>query len=340
MFIRPIVLLVIITASIFASAALIDSILSFFPKLSVQTFALLDAALLTVILFPLIYYLVFEPLNSYIEQLKRSEETLQASEARYRSLVETTDNSIYLVNRNCEYLFMNAKHRARLFFIFDAEYVGKTYGDFHSKEETKVFSEKVNEVFDKGESLQHEHGSQRDGHYFLRTFSPVKNLNGEIVAVSIVSKDVTKLKKDIETELRYRAIFEQSPYGILIIDITGNIIEFNDTACRELGYSRAEFARLSVADLDAVRSPEEIQATIKELLYKGSAEFDVMQIKKDGKIRDVHVITRVVDLFGEKVFQSVWQDNTEKKQAEAAIIKYREQLEKLVKELRSQCEDK
>jgi len=332
MFIRPIELLIIITASIFASAALVDLILSIFPSLSIQTFALVDAALITIILFPLIYYLAFDPLKSYIEELKRSEETLQGSEARYRSLVETTDNSIYLVNRKCEYLFMNAKHRSRLFVIFDTEYVGKSYGDFHSPEETSVFSERVNKVFETGESLQHEHRSQRDGRYFLRTVSPVKGPNGEVVAVSIVSKDITTLKKEHGAELRYRAIFEQSPYGILIGDTMGNMIEFNETACRQLGYSKEEFARLRISDIDAIQSPEEIGAKIKEVLHKGSAEFETMHKTKDGKIRDVHVIVRTVDLFGNKVLQSIWQDITERKQAEAALRKYREQLEKMVKE--------
>ncbi len=195
-FIRPIELLIIITAGIFGSAALVDLFLSIFPDLSVQTFALLDAALLTVILFPLIYYFAFEPLKSYIEEVKRSEETLRESEEKYRSLVETTDDSVYLVNRKCEYLFMNTKHRSRLLVLFDSEYVGRAYGDFHSPDETKVFSEKVAKVFETGEALQHVHRSQRDGHYFLRTLSPVKRPNGEVVAVSVVSKDITKLKKE------------------------------------------------------------------------------------------------------------------------------------------------
>jgi len=331
-FIRPFELLIIITASIFASAALVDLILSIFPSLSVQMFALVDAALITVILFPLIYYLAFEPLKSYIEELKRSEETLQEGEARYRSLVETTDNSIYLVDRKCEYLFMNAKHRSRLFSRFGAEYVGKAYGDFHSPEETKVFSEEVNEVFDTEEPSQHEHRSQRDGRYFLRTLSPVKGPNGEVMAVSIVSKDITTIKKEHGAELRYQAIFEQSPFGITITDTIGNMIEFNETAGRQLGYSREEFAKLRISDIDAVQSPEEIEAKIGEVLHKGSAEFETMHKTKDGKIRDVHVTVRAVDLFGHQVLQSIWQDITERKRAEAALKKYRDQLEKFVRE--------
>ena len=189
----PVTLLIVIIASIFASGALVHLILSIFPPLSIENFALLDAAILTIILFPVMYFLVFKPFRTYIEELRRSEEALLVSEARYRSLVESTDDSIYLVNRKCEYLFMNAKHRSRLGF-FGEEYMGKAYGDFHSAEETRGFREDVERVFETGEPLQHEHRSQRDDKYFLRTLSPIRGPHKEIVGVSVVSKNVTQLK--------------------------------------------------------------------------------------------------------------------------------------------------
>jgi len=192
-FARPIGLLIIITASIFGSVVLVHLFLSLFPRLSPEKYTFLGAGLLAAVLFPVMYYLVFEPLRSDIEELKRSEEALQMSEAKYRSLVESTNDSIYIVNRKCEYLFMNAKHRSRLGF-FGEEYMGKAYGDFHSPEETRGFREDVERVFETGEPLQHEHRSQRDGKYFLRTLSPIRGLQKEIVGVSVVSKNVTQLK--------------------------------------------------------------------------------------------------------------------------------------------------
>lgn len=191
--IDPVTLLIVIIASIFASGAFVDLILSIFPPLSIENFALLDAVILTFILFPVMYLLVFKPFKAYIEELKRSEEALQASEARYRSLVESTEDSVYLVNRKCEYLFMNAKHRSRLGF-FGEEYMGRAYEEFHSPGETRVFREDVKRVFETGEPLQHEHRSQRDGNYFLRTLSPIREPHKEIVGVSVVSKNVTRLK--------------------------------------------------------------------------------------------------------------------------------------------------
>jgi len=187
-------LLIIIITSIFISGVLVNVFISVLPPLSVHVFALLNAALLVLVLFPVIYFLVYRPFRSYVEELKRSGEALQMNEERYRSLVESTDDSIYLVNRKCEYVFMNAKHRSRLGFVGD-EYMGRGYGEFHSQEETKVFHEEVDKVFETGESLQHEHRSQRDGKYFLRTLSPIRGRRRQVLGVNIVSKNITHLKQ-------------------------------------------------------------------------------------------------------------------------------------------------
>jgi len=141
--------------------------------------------------------------------------------------------------------------------------------------------------------------------------------------------DMSKLK---EAELRYRAIFEQSPYGILLIDSEGNITDFNETAHRELGYTREEFARLRISDIDPFQSPEEVEASIQEVLGKGSAEFEVKHRTKCGEVRDVHVITRVLNLSGNNVFQTIWHDITEQKRAVEELNSYRDDLEELVRE--------
>ena len=331
MFIRPITLLVIVTASIFASSTLVNLMLSVFSPLSLDIkLSLMDAGLMVIMLFPVMYYLVYEPLATSIKELNRSEKALQESEAKYRSLVETTGDSIYLVNRTCRYLFMNVKHRSRLGIMLNERYEEKSYGDFHSSEETRVFSEKINGIFETGTTVQQEYRS-RDDKYFLRTLSPIKGLNGEVVAVSIVSKDITRLIKESEAELRYHAIFEQSPFGILIIDTTGRIIEFNETARRELGYSREEFARLRIFDVNP-QSTKAIQYRMKEVLNKGRMDFEVQHKTKSGELRDVHVFAQRLDLFGYRVIQAIWQDITERKRDEEELLKYREQLESPVKE--------
>jgi PAS domain S-box-containing protein len=186
---NPVNILIIILVSIFLAEAFITLILSLISPSFTNRYMLLDAGMLAIILFPVIYYLVFRPFSSQIEDLKRSEEALRASEERYRSIVETTDDSIYLVDRNYRYLYMNRKHMARMGFSGEA-YVGRCFSEFHSDEETRDFIEKVDIVFERARSGQYGHQSERDSQYFLRTFSPVNGPDGKVVAVSVVSKEI------------------------------------------------------------------------------------------------------------------------------------------------------
>jgi PAS domain S-box-containing protein len=137
-------------------------------------------------------------------------------------------------------------------------------------------------------------------------------------------------KSSGEAALLYYAIFEQSPHGILLIDTDGTIIEFNEAAHRDLGYSKEEFAGLRLADIDPFQSPRQIKASIGEVLKKGKAEFEVRHRTRAGDVRNVHVITKVTELSGRKVFQTIWQDITERKRAEEELKKYREHLEELI----------
>ncbi len=111
----------------------------------------------------------------------------------------------------------------------------------------------------------------------------------------------------------YQTLFEQSPDGVLLIDTDGRIIEFNDAAARDLGYTREEFSNLHLSDVDPVETPEEIKGRIEDTLREGKAEFEVNHRTKGGDLRDVHVITRVCDLAGEKVFHTIWRDVTRQK---------------------------
>ncbi|MBI5100674.1 MAG: GGDEF domain-containing protein [Nitrospirae bacterium] len=138
---------------------------------------------------------------------KRSESRLSALEQKYRSLVDSTDDSIYLVDSSCNYLFVNRKHLSRMgLSIENVENVN--YGDLHSETETQVFQERVEKVFSTGASAQYEHQSFRDKRYFLQTFSPVKDTEEKITAVTVVSKNITD-RKLMEDELRALSLTDE-----------------------------------------------------------------------------------------------------------------------------------
>ncbi|KAF5434675.1 DNA-binding transcriptional response regulator, partial [Candidatus Methanophagaceae archaeon] len=129
-----------------------------------------------------------------LEAKRRVETALQKNEERYRTLVESTEDSVYLVDKNCRYLFMNEKHISRLRLSSD-HYLGQPYRAFHLDDDAKRFAEKVKHVFKTGASVQHEY-ENNDGQYFIKTLSPVKtHETGRVVAVTVVSKDITGRKR-------------------------------------------------------------------------------------------------------------------------------------------------
>ena len=118
----------------------------------------------------------------------------------YCNIIVSTDDSIYLVDKDYQYIFVNKKHMSRL-GLLNGQLIKRSYSEFHSKNESKMFSKKVDAVFLSGEPEQHEYKSDRDGKYFLQTFSPMKDSDGNIIAVNVISKNITKLK-EIEEKLR------------------------------------------------------------------------------------------------------------------------------------------
>ncbi len=138
--------------------------------------------------------LKWNELRKEIAAHRKLEEELKRSEEKYRSVVESTEDSIYLVDGECRYLFINSKHKSRLGI---EDYSGCKYGDCHSTLETRAFAEKINRVFKKGEPEEHEY--EHGGKWFHQTLCPVKDLQtGKVTAVSaihVVSTEITARKE-------------------------------------------------------------------------------------------------------------------------------------------------
>jgi PAS domain S-box-containing protein len=116
---------------------------------------------------------------------------------------------------------------------------------------------------------------------------------------------------------RLRILFEQSPDGILIIDTkTLRFLDFNTKAHEQLGYTREEFAKLTVADVEALETTEDIRARIAQVMDKGGVSFETIQRNRQGELRNVHVTTQIVHDLDHSYYQAIWRDITDQKQLE------------------------
>jgi PAS domain S-box-containing protein len=133
-----------------------------------------------------------------VDDRKKNEEKLRESEEKYRSLASTADR-MYLVDRDCRYLIANEKYLETRGFTME-QIAGKRYDEINGEETSKSFAASFTKVLKTKSSYQAEYVSP-DGKVSIRTFSPVKNKEGEIVAVTVVGKDISELKR-LEMELK------------------------------------------------------------------------------------------------------------------------------------------
>ncbi|TET54564.1 MAG: PAS domain S-box protein, partial [Anaerolineales bacterium] len=115
------------------------------------------------------------------------------------------------------------------------------------------------------------------------------------------------------SEAQYRALFEQAAESIVLADAdSGAIVEFNDRAHENLGYTREELARLNVLDcLDA--------DSVNTVLNEGADTLETRCRVKGGDWVDVLVSSRQISIGGRAFVQMTWRDITARKEAREAL---------------------
>jgi PAS domain S-box-containing protein len=137
-----------------------------------------------------------------------------------------------------------------------------------------------------------------------------------LVICSIVDITMSKRIKDelIESELRYRTLFDGASDAIILHDVDGRIFETNVIASRYLGYSKKELMEMSLRDLAV--SPESIFPSdkVRDFLARGYFLFDSELRRKDGSVMPVEISSRITEYFGMPAVMSTIRDITERRQ--------------------------
>ena len=136
----------------------------------------------------------------YISELKKIEEALQESEFKYRSLIESSSDAIFCVDKNGEYQFTNQLF-ASTFGKTSEYFIGKTFWDIYPKEHADYRFEVTKRVFQTGqsESLEVEVPLPDRTLYFYATANPIKDKDGKVTlslthAVNITDRKIAEQK--------------------------------------------------------------------------------------------------------------------------------------------------
>ncbi len=135
-------------------------------------------------------------------------------------------------------------------------------------------------------------------------------------------RDISKRKQTeavmLEKESRYRLAIETAVDGFWMVDMQGRLVEVNDAAARQLGYTREEMLELTVPDIEARERPKETAAHIAAIQRDGYARFESEHRRKDGSIFPVQVVTTFSPMSQGRIFAFV-TDISQRKQSEEAL---------------------
>jgi len=125
---------------------------------------------------------------------------------------------------------------------------------------------------------------------------------------------------------RYRALFDNSPLPTWVCEpATNSLLAVNEMAVRHYGYSREEFARLTLADLEFKAPAPDVAPRNRESPI-GNGDRAVRHKKRDGVAIWVELTTHDLELEGRAARLYVVHDVSERKRAEEQLRKTEEQL--------------
>jgi len=260
-----------------------------------------------------------------ITRRKRTEEALRISDEKYRGIFEnildvyfvtSIDGTIHEVSPSIEIISKGEYHRDDL--------IGKSMQDLYAITGGRQTLLK---------SLQ-ESGSVSDYEIIL------KNRDGSNMQCSITAKiqfdvfgkplkivgslrDITERKRTenalLESEIKYRAFFENSMDAILLTSPDGKIQSANQAACSMFGYSEAELKKLGRSGVVDASDPR-LSVLLTERNLKGKAQGEITLKRKDGTLFPGEISSAIFkNTEGFECTSMIIRDITERKKTEKEI---------------------
>jgi len=163
-------------------------------------------------------------------------------------------------------------------------------------------------------------GKRHEVVFYKSTFPDVDgSLGGLIGSILDVTEQKRAEKLLIESEKRFRTLFDNAADAIFVHDSAGRIIEVNERACLQLGYSKDELHGMSLADIIVPACASAVCQGLHEIARDGLTCFEASYRRKDGTIISVEQSNRIFDHAGEQLSLFIARDITERKSLEIQL---------------------
>ena len=244
---RPFLVFLICMVSIFLSESFVMFFLTFLPPLSTTTEAFLDAAALTVMITPLLYFFVYRPIRLHVDELRRTKEEVQLNERRFRDIADNALEWIWEVDAEGKYTYASPVVEKILGFKPD-EVIGKHFYDFFLPEERETLKTAALEAFRTKEPFREfiNRNIHKNGYVIWLSTSgvPIVDETGNLLGFRGSDADITERRQAEEkikrAEKEWKETFNTIPDLILVTDNRHRIVNVNKAMAEKLGLTREE----------------------------------------------------------------------------------------------------
>ncbi|MCX5684763.1 MAG: PAS domain S-box protein, partial [Planctomycetota bacterium] len=262
-----------------------------------------------------------------ITKTVEAQRLLRETEQRYRLVVESAADPIFMFDRSGRFAAANPA-AAKAMHRRPEELVGKAMQDLFPPEVAQRQGLHVRQVFETGEPRASEENESRtaDGpRWFNTSLTPIRNDRGEVEFVLGIARDITERKRAEEalreSRRELQAVQDTMADGLLIADAeTHRFVRANPGICRMLGYTQDELLTKSVEDIHPRDRVEEV-LRIFDAQVRGefSLAGEVPCLRKDGQAFFAEISSSPITLDGRPCSLGVFRDVTERNKAAEAL---------------------
>ncbi len=189
-----------------------------------------------------------------LARTRRSEKRFRAAEAQYRNLVESAWDITYSISNNGTISAISPSCQAATGWTPE-ELSGKHFLSIIHPDDVQQATEMFHAVLSGGQSdrsMKELRVRARSGDYRIEEFRSTQVLqDGKVIGIFGAVRDITerrRMEKELlESEVRYRDLFENANDLILSVDMDGRFLYVNRAWFRTLGYNEEEVAGLTLA---------------------------------------------------------------------------------------------
>ncbi|MEM7117424.1 MAG: PAS domain S-box protein, partial [Chloroflexota bacterium] len=237
-----------------------------------------------------------------ITLFKQTEEVLARTASLHQATLESTADGILVVDVNGR--IVNSNRKFQEMWRIPPE-LTKTQDDdkliayvLNQLSDPDIFLQKVQHLYSHPaeESLDQLHF--KDGRLFER-YSQPQYIEQLVVGRVWSFRDITEQYRAQEearkNAARFQRLINQAKDGIFLVDTQANVLDANEQACRNLGYTHDELTKLSVYDFNVGLDLETYGQMLLALSEGGSIMIERVHKRKDGTTFPVEISVGLLD---------------------------------------------